>query len=69
MYRNSHTRHKNAAPRRDRKNLIDVPDIARPPWFAFHHLEFDGLASLANVLGKDRAFLDALEDLLGREQH
>jgi hypothetical protein len=36
---------------------------------AFHHFEFDGLASLANVLGKDRAFLDALEDLLGREQH
>src|SRR5919198_3578514 len=39
------------------------PDISL--YFAFDHLEFDGLAGLPDLLRKDRAFLDALEDLLG----
>src|SRR6185437_5354337 len=30
-----------------------------------HHPAFDSFAGLANVLGEQRAFLDALEDLLG----
>jgi hypothetical protein len=46
-------------------NLFDVTDIPRRLYLAFNHLEFDGLAGLVNVLGKDRAFFDALEDLLG----
>src|SRR6476469_7277163 len=59
LYRNSHTLFEKYG------KLSDVPDISRRLYLALDHLEFDGLAGLANVLGKDRAFFDALEYLLG----
>ena len=43
----------------------DQCDSSRQLLFAVNHPELEGLAGLANLFGKDRALLDALEDLFG----